>query len=98
MTAANFRSPITADETYVFPRVDAHSGVFQVTLTSGSGTITPGYDDGAGNFVPLRDSNGTIITTTASAAWSLIMPISGQLALTLASSSSAVLTADFSAR
>jgi hypothetical protein len=96
MTAKDFSAAIAADGVFVFPHFNrARTGVFEVAGTFGGGTVSPGYDDGAGNFVPFRDAAGETITATASVAWEVTLPNSGKLALTLAGATTPAIAAKF---
>ncbi len=92
MTSINYTTGITADGVYVFQKMqEGKKYVLRVSGTFGGGTITPGHDDGAGNFLAFRDANGTTITATAGTAWEVRIPDSGKLALTVTGSTTPVL-------
>ena len=84
MTAATYGTALTTTGTaYVFPARACYRGIFEVDGTFGGATVTPGYDDGSGNFVAFRDATGTTITCTSAAAWEVALPSSGALAVSL---------------
>ena len=97
MTAATFGIAITATATaYSFPQAyGSYRGVFELDGTFGGCTVTPGYDDGSGNFVAFRDATGTAITCTSSIAWEVVLPTSGKLAVSLSGGSGISLVAMF---
>lgn len=79
--------PMTATAAYFLPRGKAgKSVVFEIKGTFGSGSAQPGYDDGAGNFVALKDANGSTISVTTATAWRVFLPASGILAVNVTAS------------
>jgi hypothetical protein len=92
MTAINYTTGITADGVYVFQKFqEGKKYVFRVSGTFGGGTVTPGFDDGAGNFLPFRDANGDAMTATSGDAWEVRLPDSGKPALTVTGSTTPAL-------
>lgn len=98
MTAAVVTTNLTADGEYVYPQVrNLKRSQIEVSGTFGSGTVTIGYDDGAGNFVAFRDGNGTAITCTSAAGWTVDMPISEKLCIKVTGSTAASIKIQFKA-
>lgn len=100
MTAATYGTAIifTGTASYVFGLTfEARRGVLEVAGNFGGGTVTPGYDDGAGNFAAFKDASGTAITTTSANAWEVVVPSSGKLAVTLTSATGSALVVAFKA-
>lgn len=90
MPDINSATPITADGTYTFEKLKPGGGyILRASGTLGAATMTPGYEDGAGNFLPFRDSLGAAITSTVATAWRVDLPDSGLLALLVTGSTAA---------
>ena len=90
MPVINSTTPITADGTYFFQRLKPGAQyILTASGTFGAATITPGYDDNAGNFVAYRDSAAALITSTAATGWKVDAPESGILALLVTGSTGA---------
>ena len=98
MTKINFNTVINADGVYVFPLPNiSRFGILQISggFGSGSPVVTPGYDDGVGNFVAFSDASNVVLTTSVPRSWQITMPISGLLALSVSGSTSPSLVVNF---
>lgn len=93
MTSKLYTDTITADGTYVFPRLDpAREYVFEVRYAAGTGTAAIGYDNGADVFAAFRDGNGAALSASTNGGWRVTIPGSGKPALTVSSASGLTLT------
>lgn len=86
---------INANGEYVFPAIDpGREAVLEWTVTTGSATVVPGYQDLAGAFRPFTDTAGTAVVSAASGGSLLCnAPRSGVLALKVTSASSVSVSA-----
>ena len=84
MTPTKITTPITANGEYSYP-AESHGKpmLFSVAGVFDGATVTPGYSDSAGNFVPFTQDGASITTTTAS-GWRVYFPAPGIPAIKVA--------------
>jgi hypothetical protein len=83
MTAKLFGEPLTAADTYVFPRaVNGHRQTISLSGIFGASTATIGFLSPAGNFVSFKASvGGAAVTALTDEEWVVEMPVSRILAV-----------------
>lgn len=82
MPITNSNVPITSNGDYFFECLQPGGRfILRVSGAFGGGTVTPGFDDGLGNFVAYRDSLGAVISSTVATGWRFDIPDSAVMGL-----------------
>lgn len=87
MTALTaFDTGLTSNGEYSFPQLPPGSlAVMEIGGTFDSATVTLGIVNTAGTFTAIKDANRTNITCTAADVFEVRVPVSGRLAISVAS-------------
>ena len=92
MTPKLYSETITADGTYVFPKLNPGREYIIEIRATGTGTVAFGYDNGAVVFTPFRDASGAALSLTGNGGFRVTMPASGKPAVTITAAASLILS------